>query len=65
MHKVTLAILFIFILILLGCMEKYPPQSPSMAVVATSGCIDCHTNQDLLKQIATHLPPDTGSSGEG
>ena len=65
-----LSVVFVIFVVLAGCTEKYQPEEPGSQTLAqltkTSGCIDCHLDENLLQQVATPLPPDTGgSSGEG
>jgi len=62
--------LFISFILFSGCVEKYQPGEPGSQILdqlsQTSGCVDCHLDENLLLQVATPLPPDTGgSSGEG
>jgi len=60
-------LLFLFGILLSSCTDKYPGVNEGdVAQSSGSGCVDCHTNKDLLKEVATPLPPDSGgSSGEG
>ena len=56
-----------FCLLLAGCTEKYPIDSGHTGpVLSQGGCVACHTDQELLKQVADPLPPPSnGDSGEG
>lgn len=68
MRKLSFIVLILMLLgiLLISCTEKYPVVNDGqLAKVTGSSCVDCHTDKDLLKQVATPLPPDTGSSGEG
>ncbi len=62
-----LLLLFGFILVFYwGCTDKYEPAPSKFAALEESSCTHCHLNQDLLKEVATPLPPDTsGEAGEG
>ena len=55
------------LLLLSGCTEKYPSDTDENGPVLTQGnCVACHTDQDLLKQVADPVePPEDGDSGEG
>ena len=55
------------VLFCVGCTEKYPVDvGDSGPLLGQGGCIACHTDQDLLKQVADPLePPANGDSGEG
>ena len=66
--KIISLILFVTLIFLLSsCTEKYPEPGDLIGQQDTgSGCVNCHTNADLLKQVATPLPPPPdGGSGEG
>ena len=65
MRKFLTVALLVVVVFLLSCDEKYPLTSDAPATVSISGCTDCHLNSDMLKAVATPLPPDTASSGEG
>lgn len=53
-------------LVLTGCSEKYPNRTESsIPVIAGSNCAVCHLDKELLKEIATPLPPQPPDSGEG
>jgi len=47
-----------------GCTEKYKPIQGVFSA-SESSCAYCHLNSNLLKEVATPLPPDEGESGEG
>ena len=46
------------------CTEKYPAHDTNI-VADADGCVGCHTNADLLKKVATPLPPASSEAGEG
>ena len=52
--------------LVLHCTEKYPPapagEAPQLA--AESGCVNCHLDKELLKQVADPVEHPT-ESGEG
>ncbi len=58
--------LLILVLVLFSwqCTEKYPASGGSV-ISSADGCVACHTNADLLKEVATPLPPPGGDAGEG
>ena len=59
--SVIVSLLFLFVMFqifYLGCTNKYEPTSGS-------SCVHCHLNSELLKEVATPLPPPTGEAGEG
>ena len=63
----VLFLLFLLAMLLSSCTEKYPAVNEGDIARSTgSGCVDCHTNKDLLKEVATPIDPgDGGDSGEG
>lgn len=59
----------ILLIVLLGifswqCTEKYPADANQTAAIS-DGCVACHTNADLLKEVATPLADVGGEAGEG
>lgn len=60
-----IALIVILLFLLASCTEKYPEPGDLVGQQDGSGCINCHTNADLLKEVAIPLPPPTGSTGEG
>ena len=54
-----------FLLLQWGCTEKYKPSPGVFSASGQPGCTHCHLNADLLKEVATPLPPPSGESGEG
>ena len=64
--NVVISLVFLFLmsqLLYMGCTDKYEPSSPISG--SGSSCVHCHLNSELLKEVATPLPPPTGESGEG
>jgi len=51
-------------LLYMHCTEKSPQSPAKFNLSKADGCVSCHTNADLLKSLATPLPPVT-ESGEG
>ena len=61
---VTLVILVLVIFAVIGCAEKEAGLTPEVV----SSCVACHTDKDLLKEVATPEPAEEKSeatSGEG
>jgi hypothetical protein len=48
-----------------ACTDKYEAPSENIAKASSSGCVACHTDEDLLKEVADPLPPPSGGGGEG
>ncbi len=46
-----------------GCSKREP--LPSKPLVVSVGCVDCHTDQELLKKVATPEEAPSGEAGEG
>ncbi|MCI0512577.1 hypothetical protein L0128_05140 [candidate division KSB1 bacterium] len=67
LNKISLTPLFLVALVLLfqSCTDKYPPMPGEVPTGSRSGCVDCHTNKDLLKQVATPISHENGETGEG
>jgi hypothetical protein len=66
MHKdMILLILLAGLMMLTGCTKKYPVLSDQTLVSSSSTCVTCHTDEGMLKKVASPLPPDTAGSGEG
>ena len=67
--KNAFMLLFYFTLILMffiqSCTEKYSPATLVESTGDGSNCVSCHRNKELLKQVASPLPPPGESSGEG
>lgn len=47
------------------CTDKYPAKEHNSQWADNNGCVSCHTNADLLKQVAEPLPAVNGEAGEG
>jgi cytochrome c553 len=64
--KIIISILLLILLALLSwqCTEKYPADSDHAAAIS-DGCVACHTNESLLKEVAEPLPHVDGEAGEG
>ncbi len=68
MKKIIFFIMSSLILLLyVGCTEKYPNkiEGGDVPVLAQGSCVECHTDKELLKELATPIPPPSGDSGEG
>jgi hypothetical protein len=62
------AVLLIGILsffLLESCTDKYEPTTMVDAGQGESGCVYCHLNKDLLKQVADPIEQGGGEAGEG
>ncbi len=55
--------LAILLMVLAGCSKREP--IPSKPLNVSIGCVDCHTDQELLKKVATPEEAPSGESGEG
>jgi len=63
MKKFTIFIFAVLMFsFLYNCKEKYAEPSETFASLSQSGCISCHMDRDLLKEVADPLP-DTGEGG--
>lgn len=56
-------VLVILLMILAGCSKREP--IPSKPLNVSIGCVDCHTDQELLKKVATPEEAPSGEAGEG
>ncbi len=65
MRKFEMIGLFVVLaaLVLLSCSKREP--LPSKPLVVSVGCVDCHTDQELLKKVATPEEAPSGEAGEG
>jgi hypothetical protein len=64
-NQYVLIVLMIFFMVW-GCTEKYPGPTEDSTLSLTGGsCVTCHTDQELLKEVADPLPPPDDDSGEG
>lgn len=59
------ALLFYALLFCWQCSKKYPADFKESGMAVNNGCVACHTDADLLKKVATPLPPVDGDAGEG
>ena len=48
-----------------GCTDKYKPTPNIFSASEESSCTHCHLNADLLKEVATPLPPPPAEESEG
>lgn len=57
----------IILLFYVGCTEKYPNKTEEgdQIILAKGSCVECHTDKETLKELATPIPPPSGDSGEG
>jgi len=68
-----LVLVFVAALVLLalaaaGCAEKEPAVTPEEGEAVVSSCVACHTDKDLLKEVASPEPEEEKSeatTGEG
>ena len=61
----SLFLVLICVFIVSTCTEKYPSEAEkSRFLKKESSCVSCHTDADLLKEVAEPLPPPSGESGE-
>ena len=57
---------FIVFVLLISCKEKVLDQDlDTFAAVENSSCLGCHTDKDLLAEVAEPLEDDGGEGGEG
>ena len=67
MKRLVLVVILILVLVALaavGCAEKEPSDQQEIV----SSCVTCHTDKDILKEVATPEPEEAKSeatSGEG
>lgn len=67
--KQVISVLILSVILLFfitNCTDKTPVDDnrDMLALVDQSSCVNCHLNEDLLKQVADPLP-DTGGEGSG
>ena len=65
MRKISFALLLIVLFFISSCTDKYEAPSENIAQNDGSGCVACHTDKDLLKEVADPLPEPPGGGGEG
>lgn len=67
--KTKLAVLILLtafsILMHQGCTKKSPEDIQASQRFGSSGCLSCHLDQNVLKKVATPLPPPHDEAGEG
>jgi len=70
MKRLVVAVSVILIVVIIGaagCAEKEPAVTPEEGEEIVSSCVSCHSDKDLLKEVA--LPEEEGksesTSGEG
>jgi len=57
---------FIVFVLLIACKEKaLDPVLDTFAAIENSSCLGCHTDKDLLAEIAEPLEDEGGEGGEG
>ncbi len=64
MKRLVLAVVVILVLMTLGtigCAEEEPAVTPEEGVETVSSCVSCHSDEDLLKEVAT---PEEGETSE-
>ena len=64
----VIALLVIVTLAAAGCAEKEPAVTPEEGKETVSSCVTCHTDKDILKEVASPEPEEATSeatSGEG
>ncbi|MBC8185325.1 hypothetical protein H8E88_29880 [candidate division KSB1 bacterium] len=54
-----------FLLFQWGCTDKYKPAPGVFSASEETSCTHCHLNANLLKEVATPLPPPEEPAGEG
>ena len=65
MRSISFALLLIVLFFISSCTDKYEVPNENIAQSSESGCVDCHTDKDLLKEVADPIPPPPGGGGEG
>jgi hypothetical protein len=65
MRKVSFIFIVFVLFFISSCTDKYEAPSENIAQTGESGCVDCHMDVDLLKEVADPLPPPSGGGGEG
>ncbi len=61
----SLLLLSLVLIFVWGCTDKNKPAPNIFSSAEESSCTHCHLDANLLKQVATPLPPHEGESGEG
>ena len=63
---IYISVVWICLLLMVGCTEKYPNKTDEAPGITSGGCELCHLDAEMLKAVAIPNPPDTGGdSGEG
>jgi nitrate/TMAO reductase-like tetraheme cytochrome c subunit len=69
MKRLVLIVVLILVMIGLaaGCAEKEPAVTPEEGVEVVSSCVSCHSDKDLLKEVASPELEEKSeeTSGEG
>ena len=70
MKRLVLMVSVILVLVALeavGCAEEEPAVTPEEGEEVVSSCVSCHTDKDLLKEVATpeEKEESEATSGEG
>ena len=70
MKRLVLAVALMLVLVVLaaaGCAEEEPAVTPGEGEEVVSSCITCHSDKDLLKEVATpeEKEESEATSGEG
>ena len=70
MKRLVITVIIIPMLVALataGCAEKEPAVTPEEVEEVVSTCVNCHSNEDLLKEVATteEKVESEVTSGEG
>ncbi len=61
----VIAILVVATCLFQQCTKKNPQEPRRFNSSQADGCLSCHMNAQLLKEVATPLPPANTESGEG
>lgn len=65
MRKISFALLLIVLFFISSCTDKYETPNENIALSDGSGCVACHTDKDLLEEVADPLPEPPSGGGEG
>jgi len=70
MKRLVLAIIILIVLVTtaaIGCAEKEPTVTPEEGEAVVSSCVSCHSDKDLLKEVASPEEEEVSeaTSGEG
>ena len=64
-HYVSLLLVVLMIAVSWQCTEKYPMDKDHVGITTTDGCVSCHTDANLLKQVAAPVEHPSENAGEG